>query len=208
MFENCLFCPQKLFLLNQVAGLPCEQSIVYEDINLFITPDIAPIIPGHFLIISKPHFSCFGKLDKEARRSLDNAKLYLRKKLPNCIFLEHGSAIDNTAGASIDHAHLHAMPLEGLDIKDEIVNSRYVTFENQSNDDNILVQYAKNNQPYLYYEDAEGERKVFGITGHLPSQFFRNIVASHFSMEFDWKKMYSTEESKALFYDTLLLAQK
>ena len=43
--------------MNKKIGLNGTNWTVYEDENVFITPDISPVLKGHFLIVSKEHIN-------------------------------------------------------------------------------------------------------------------------------------------------------
>jgi len=110
---DCFFC-NGLFQLNKKIGLASEESIIYQDDNVFITPDIAPVAKGHFLIISKVHWNSFANADENTYTSLEKAKDFLRNSVfkdTKILFFEHGSVRKNTAGACIDHAHIHVIPI-------------------------------------------------------------------------------------------------
>ncbi len=211
MSSECLFCEDSRFSLNNSIGLPGEESIIYQDENVYITPDIAPIVFGHFLIITKEHYNCFGSTDDAVFASLEKAKVYLEEvifsKTP-LLFFEHGSVIDHTAGCCIDHAHLHAVPLiSDLNIDAYIKNSGFVESDGRRADRNALKLCAAEQQPYLYFQTGDSQSWYYPV-GHLPSQFFRMMIASHISGEYNWKQLYQSRESQKLFRQTLAFARK
>ena len=101
--------------MNKKIGLSGTDWGVYEDENVFITPDVSPVLKGHFLIVSKMHINSFGNGSEEIFLSLQKAKEILVEKVycqEKILFFEHGAVISHTAGGCIDHAHLHAIPLD------------------------------------------------------------------------------------------------
>ena len=112
---DCFFCGDGKFLMNKKIGLSGTDWGVYEDENVFITPDVSPVLKGHFLIVSKMHINSFGNGSEEIFLSLQKAKEILVEKVycqEKILFIEHGAVISHTAGGCIDHAHLHAIPLD------------------------------------------------------------------------------------------------
>ena len=208
MSNICLFCKENRFTLNKAIGLG-DSPIIYEDEHVFITPDIAPIVMGHFLIVTKQHWYSFGNTNKEIFDSLEKAKQYLKNKVfidKPVLFFEHGAVLENTAGASIDHAHMHAMPFNAdMDIDGYIKNSKFVSSIKYEADFNLLNNWAISKQPYIYYEI---EKKYAYKVGKLPSQFMRTMIAFYFKKQYDWKKTYKEDSSKNLFKRTLILANQ
>jgi len=210
MFCDCFFC-DGLFKLNEKVGLPCRNSIVYEDENVFITPDIAPVVLGHFLIISKKHVKSFGCSDDGTYNSLELAKGFLHRSVFNgnkTIFFEHGSVIGgtSTAGVCIDHAHLHVIPfIEGFDIDSIIKENLFEKVDKELANREVLKDCAVTKQPYLFFE-VSGEGQWYYPVYQLPSQFFRLVISNHFKTYYNWRRLFDKEESKALFMETLELA--
>ena len=105
MTDSCVFC-------RIVRGeLPSTQ--VYEDETILAFLDIAPIIPGHTLVIPKAHYeslaevpeACLGPLLRVAQKILLAQLRGLGAHGVN-IFQANGSA----AGQVVPHVHLHVIP--------------------------------------------------------------------------------------------------
>lgn len=187
-------------------GLPTHDSIIYEDEYVFVTPDLAPVCLGHYLIVSKKHVNSFGNSDFDAYASMKKAAMFVRQ---NCyggkssLLFEHGAVIPNTAGASIDHAHLHSIPDNGIRMDDLLLASSTPLPEKMEASYLTLAAFAKSKQPYIYYSDSSGEwvRPV----EHLPHQFFRHILSFKDGCNYDWKVSYTSEISARLFRESLAL---
>jgi diadenosine tetraphosphate (Ap4A) HIT family hydrolase len=212
MNNNCLFCEKKRFSLNKSIELAGEESIIYEDENVFITPDIAPLLQGHFLIVTKKHWNSFGNTDNDTYVSIEKAKEFISKKIlynDIVLFFEHGTVKKNMGGSSIDHAHLHAVPKIpqiNLDTIDSYVKeSRLVSHDKIMANQKLLKQLFYKKQSYIYYEITH-EKWVYPV-GFLPSQFLRMMFAPYMSFSYDWKTSYNTDESKKLFLQTLAYAK-
>lgn len=103
---RCVFC-----LI--VAG-EAERSVVHEDEPTLAFMDIAPVNPGHLIIVPKHHATYLADLPTETgSRMMDNAILCaaaLRATTLRCeginLFLADGAA----AGQEVFHTHLHVLP--------------------------------------------------------------------------------------------------
>jgi diadenosine tetraphosphate (Ap4A) HIT family hydrolase len=206
---DCYFC-DGLFQLNKRIGLASEDSIIYQDDNVLITPDIAPVAEGHFLIITKTHWNSFANVDDNTYYSLERAKEYLKRtvfKGKRILFFEHGAVKENTAGACIDHAHMHVIPIS-FDIDIDKYIRTFVSVERIIANKRNIQQCVKDEQPYVFYE-IDGDGQWYYPVDVLPHQFFRMMVSYRFSVNnFRWGEQYKTEESKELFRNTLMLGRR
>ena len=150
---DCFFCGNRRFSVNKEIGLNCRDWTVYEDENVFITPDVSPIIKGHFLIVSKKHINSFGNGSEEVFLSLEKAKQILKKYVYNkkrVLFFEHGAVISHTAGGCIDHAHLHAIPLEkNIDVDAYIDKYKLLNTPKIEMTYEIIHKFAEEKNPYV-----------------------------------------------------------
>ncbi|MBS6921954.1 MAG: HIT domain-containing protein [Lachnospiraceae bacterium] len=206
---DCFFCGNGRFSVNRKIGLDGRDWIIYEDKNVFITPDISPIINGHFLIVSKKHINSFGNGSEDVFLSLQKAKRILKEDVYDkrrILFFEHGAVISHTAGSCIDHAHVHAIPLEkDIDVdaylkKHKLLDTPKIkmTYEN-------IHKFAEERKPYISYEYNEEDSWV-REANWLPTQFFRILVSSYYATEYNWKITCRTESSKKRFLETLQMA--
>jgi len=206
---DCCFC-DGLFKLNKSIGVAAEESIIYEDEHIFVTPDIAPVHDGHFLIVTKGHVSSFGNANDLMFASLEKAKEYMKNHVfmdNSVFFFEHGAVLEKMAGACIDHAHMHVIPLpSGINIEEFI--SVFVPSKKFDANRENLVKCAKEKQPYIFYE-ISGDRPWYYPVQFLPHQFFRMMVCYHFSNnEFKWRAHYDKPESIESFQRTLQMGRQ
>jgi len=206
---NCYFC-DGLFQINKKIGLASDESIIYQNDNVFIVPDIAPVVEGHFLIITKLHWNSFANVDDDTYASLESAKEYLRCSVfkdKHILFFEHGAVRNNTAGACINHAHMHIIPIP-LDINIDGFISTFVSSEKMEANKYSIRKCAKDKQPYIFYE-IDRDRQWYYPVEYLPHQFFRMMVNYHFSVKhYRWGEQYETDKSKKLFENTLKLGRR
>lgn len=98
----CVFCRNEI-LNNQF----------YESENFRVIYNLAPILPGHTLIVPKTHYTTFLELSRELREELINLSHKIAKNLMN-IFKSSGFDFTlqdgECAGQTVLHLHLHLIP--------------------------------------------------------------------------------------------------
>ncbi len=209
MSGKCVFCGSQRFRINRYLNLPTESSIIYEDQYVFVTPDVAPVIDGHYLIVAQEHIHSFGNANEYTFKAVEKAKRFLIENVYHSelvLFWEHGAVLSNTGGASIDHAHMHAIPcVVGFDI--EKVLDEYFDYLDQKKriSYSALRENAQFLKPYISY--AFGYDVGFYRCVHnIPSQFFRFLISQYAPQEYNWRLRYTDNESKQSFMRTLSLA--
>jgi len=210
MMHNCCFCEDMRFHLNIEVGLLGKESIVYEDNNIFITPDIAPLVCGHFLIISKKHINSYGNASDEIFESFLRAKHFIKYNLlkgMEILFFEHGAVVTRTAGACIDHAHVHVIPaIPGISVDKYIKECGFIDSDKIQATKHTLRECAEKFQSYIYY-DSTSDGEWFYPVNYLPTQFFRLMISQKLSTYHNWKVNFRNNSSKELFNKTLDLAR-
>jgi|TARA_Y100000034_G_scaffold22700_2_gene26174 diadenosine tetraphosphate (Ap4A) HIT family hydrolase len=97
--NNCIFCDEKII----------EQGILDESENFWLRANFYPSSPGHCMIISKKHYSCFAAmpktLDDEYLEFLETSKERIGNAFSKPIVTEQG-----VHGQSVNHAHTHIFP--------------------------------------------------------------------------------------------------
>jgi diadenosine tetraphosphate (Ap4A) HIT family hydrolase len=207
--KSCPLCPDRILKLHRSIGISYNNPIVFQDENVFVIPDISPICCGHFLIITRDHINSFGSASDKTFVSLKSAVEFIKNSVyrTNTIMLfEHGAVFPHTAGASVDHAHMHIIPLSAnleMIIDRYIYRSCTILSHKIRADQFILQQFAENNQPYLFYATIN-DAWAYPVE-KLPNQFLRRALVDYMHIEtnYNWKLAYNTEESKALYTQTL-----
>ncbi len=205
---ECIFCTDNRFLLNKKLNLPGKESIIWEDENIYVAPDLFPLSIGHFLIIPKKHYASFGNVPENVFKSSLNARLFLKEKVfagKHTITFEHGAVVEHSGGASIDHAHIHIIPLN-IDLEEKITRSGFVQTSAISGEYASLVDLAKQKKPYIFFQHCNFPPIAF-VVKQLPSQFLRLLIAEDLKIEYDWKLLYEKRSSKELFLKTLNMAK-
>ena len=209
MYCKCFFCGNGRFSVNKKIGLNGANWVVYEDENVFVTPDVSPVLKGHFLIVSKEHINSFGNGNKEVFLSLQKAKEILVEKVygqEQVLFFEHGAVISHMAGGCIDHAHLHAIPLEkAIDVDAYIDKYKLLETPKLKMTYETVHRFAEEGRPYIAYGYNKNNMWIRSAN-RLPTQFFRLLVSDYYPGEYNWKIACKSEHSKELFKETMELA--
>ena len=103
---DCVFCAI-------VAGIE-PASVIYDDAEVLAFLDIAPINPGHLMVVPKRHASFLADLDEATGAWMFGMSMQLARTLRasdlRCegvnLFLADGEA----AGQEVFHVHLHVFP--------------------------------------------------------------------------------------------------
>ena len=193
MKKECVFC--------KIAGSDSSQlqeydQPIFESKNFFVVSALGHFTEGYVLICTKVHYLNMGALDSNIIEEFEFVKDYVRNMLYDVygkrpIFFEHGAAnIKNSMRSCIDHAHLHAIPIEIFDL--EVFSSPYLINSKDLSVKNI-TEYSQAGNPYFYVEISD-KRMMFYDAILLPCQYGRRIVAKlvNKSDKWDWRK-YSYE---------------
>jgi SAM-dependent methyltransferase len=176
--HSCLLCPDMRFSLNLGLGQVSTSSILWGDDQLYLAPDLAPIIEGHLLLATTAHERCLGACSAEllGRVAKEQDKVRELTQLAygeETFFLEHGPVVRREAGACIDHAHLHCFP-GSFHVREAV--ERLVGGGQPCSQVGLQALNAAG-QSYLYVEDTD--RIGYAFRSRVaPSQFLRQVVAS------------------------------
>lgn len=146
--------------------------------------DVAPLSPGHLLLVTRQHILAMNKLsgkdlsDLDAFRRQAFARLQDIYSLPVIAF-EHGLCNRaSTPNCGIDHAHLHVVPTDA-DMETTLRRDFAVTkLESLSN----LAETTKGHQEYLLLINSE-ENAMLAYPGSPASQYFRRFLAQSIGRE-------------------------
>jgi ATP adenylyltransferase len=189
MVNHCVFCK----IVNSERNMleEYDQPIV-ETNNFIVVTALGQFVEGYVLICTKNHYLNMSTLDNNMTNELQILKDKVRKMFQEiykkeAIFFEHGAAsIKNSEGTCVDHAHLHAIPLDLYDLG--IFSSEYLIKGNDANTKS-LKNYSKTGNPYFYIEGATGKPELFDAI-LMPCQYGRRVIARlvNKSNYWDWRK--------------------
>ena len=208
-YSDCFFCPQNRFPTNRELKEPVAASILWATQNFHVAVDVAPLVPGHLLIVSNRHLISMGQITTEEVRELSQLKSFLRETITSCfaggvVFMEHGSNCAVRAGSCIDHAHLHALPLHQE--LETILGARLGG--GQPCTQNDLNQMYRKEIPYVAYEGHR--QQLYSYTSaHIPSQFLRVVVCEALGTGiYQWFLVSNKSQVRDSFTNTLQLYSK
>lgn len=194
--KECPFCRDTRFENSKLVNLPTEESILFENENIYVQVDISPLCLGHILIITNKHYLNFFETPNYIKEDVIKLKtnlIQLYKKLYNTdvLFFEHGSAKSGYAGASIDHAHLHCIPYQ-FDISQDL---NKLLGDSVACDILSLNNNFNNEFSYIYLESKENGKQIHKVK-QLPSQFLRRLTSEKLgNTDYLWQEKCITKDS-------------
>ncbi|MFZ1205394.1 MAG: HIT domain-containing protein [Candidatus Acidiferrales bacterium] len=197
--EGCSFCEE--IVEPRRVSLPLvadffrqfgrESRVLLDDPEFFVVPTLGPLVAGHILILPKTHFYSVGEMPESMLSRLEqiarNVREILRARYGSCSAFEHG-CVDKIgkAGACIDHAHLHLLPVS-QNLRPLVERSFGSGTEMKSFSG--LRSFVRRSMPYLYYEDPAGLAMAYEAP-IAPSQYFRQLMTATVrgNGDWDWKR--------------------
>lgn len=174
-----------------------RNRMIYEGRNWVIWPTIGAIIPGYVLIVSKKHHISMMDCDKKEIIELEYLIKETRRILESiyhfpCIMFEHGGGCGNSnKSSSIDHCHLHVMPIKE-DIYNKIDVDKFKIIELKSL--NEFDKRKRHNGSYLLYQNHKEQFFIMYANTYI-SQYFRQLIALSvgFPEKWNWRHNYFVE---------------
>jgi ATP adenylyltransferase len=79
-----------------------------------VLPSVGPLVPGHVMVVSKVHYQSLASMGAEAVLEYERLAARLRKAPflsdGDPLEAEHGSTVNDKAGACVIHTHVHWLP--------------------------------------------------------------------------------------------------
>ena len=200
--QYCTFCSQfkyrdDLNLTQMIFGDDFSR-ILYEDEYFVIVPALGQIVEGYLLIISKDHFNSLAELPGDMHERLINLKNKVSKVLSSQysipIFFEHGSfSATELGGGCINHAHLHAVPVD--------IGIEYTGLTELDPMSVEGIRYLWENRivgPYIYFETIKHDAFYVNLRTKLPCQYIRRVIATKtgYQQNWDWRQYIGSEKIK------------
>ena len=111
---NCPFC--------RIAAGEIEPVVLYEDHDVMAFLDIAPIRPGHTLIITRRHIETFERLPPDLAGKILSLAQQLARRMKAVYGVERVGFV--FTGTDVPHAHAHVVPMHE---KTDFTSARYIT---------------------------------------------------------------------------------
>lgn len=192
---ECPFCRELEHSRSRIESEAPASYFFWEGEDVFVVADIAPIVAGHILIVSKHHRTNFWKdwrdADSELHRIIGILRRFSVSHLQKSVVaFEHGvtTSLADGRGACIDHAHVHLAPIKGPLLPEaRKAGAWQVEFPGRDHEDHVA-------QCYVLSDTDGGEYAL--ATEHFESQFFRFVLAQHAGSNFwDWKDFMDFQDA-------------
>jgi diadenosine tetraphosphate (Ap4A) HIT family hydrolase len=186
--EDCTFCR---IGTDKAAELAEYDRPIIEDEDFFVIPALGQLTAGYVLICSREHHLNLGLINGARSASFERLKERIRQGLveeygQNPIFFEHGPASFNMrAGSCVEHAHLHAIPVE------MVTPPTHVTSHldgGRISSVSEVAECAKAKRPYFFFECSDRTMYLYQVP-LLPCQYGRQVLACELGnpAEWDWR---------------------
>ncbi len=204
LWSECTFCEQFLSqssrgISGKIFGTGFAREI-YQDQHFVVVAALGQMVEGWLLIIPRIHCTSISTLPEQFQKVFSEITDRVRSKLQeiygSVILFEHGSISQNgTAGACIEHAHLHVVP-GNLDLQ----SSLSAAFELTPIPNMSTLWLSPPKQDYLYYETDNKECLLIQPNNPLPCQYFRRLVAEAIGCpdNWDWRTNIGTQTVRSV----------
>lgn len=152
--------------------------------------DLAPLVPGHLLVVPRRDVPSFAALPDRAWADWVSFRKRLADRLTRAwtrpVAFEHGSVDEMRGGACITHAHLHLLPAP-VDIHAELRRDGLKVRKLDA--ECCLRSVAALNRPYFYVGDGDGDWVAMADAPVMPSQYLRRAAARQLGLsglDWDW----------------------
>jgi len=182
--DDCVFCKENLYEKD-------HERILRKTENFIVLSSLGHFIEGYLLLIPKKHYLSIAQLPSGLFSELGELQQEVRDVLgyvyENPIFCEHGAVSEyKKAGCCIDHAHLHAFPVN-VDLSD--VLKEHFRSNRKIKELGELKEQEERKTPYLYFENVNESKYVFDAPV-VPKQYFRQQVSYETGKPelWDWRR--------------------
>lgn len=192
--NTCCLCSH----LTTSAPIEPWNKPLFESPNFVALPSLGSLVEGWLLLVPKTHFLNMGALPDHLASELEIFKRSIGEQLqsrygPICVF-EHGPSTPNkSVGCSVDHAHLHLVPIDFSLIDAAIPFLPDDVVWTSANWDDCQAAFLEH-RDYLYMEQPMGSGMIT-FHGAFGSQVFRKAIAARTGaiQQFNWREYPQTE---------------
>jgi ATP adenylyltransferase len=186
----CAFCSQ---LTNARPHARPEDTAIAATKSFVAWPSVGSLVEGWLIVVPRSHCLALASLTDSQQYELTElvrgliATLEAAYREPVYIF-EHGPAMPGTSqGCSVDHAHLHLVPLE-FDLISAARNfDSGVTWAAAGGLCSLRAQHSAGH-PYVWIRSPNGDSWVT-FDRDVPSQFLRRVIANELDLgEPEWRR--------------------
>ena len=129
------------------------------------------MVPGHVLVVSREHVSCYGAASPEVLGSVERMARVAREFVVDQYGVEPVLWENGGAGQTVFHAHLHLMPVS-LHAIEEVIESEHMTeVEGWAQ----VAELWRDRGPYHYLQ-FQGHRRLAEGNGEVNWEFRRRVA--------------------------------
>lgn len=199
--NECCFCKEFhnayssafYYLLGKKMGFPSR--ILAESTNWYAIPTLGSLTAGYVLLVCKHHYLSLATMDRdlifEMLQLKENIEKIIYSKLNlRCVTFEHGSTTEGIGANSVDHVHIHIVPLQE-NVWDDISKQNSIVNFHEMVDYLSVINMWESDLPdsYLLFQDLN--KKIYYIEDarKYDSQFFRKCISSYLNVAaWDWRQ--------------------
>jgi diadenosine tetraphosphate (Ap4A) HIT family hydrolase len=201
--EACALCAQMqgrpendVFHADRKDDAPYVRVLAHETVWGVVMPSIGPITDGHVLLLPKQHLRrtvlLAESVDEAFDREVDLILAVLTEQYGSPVHVfEHGSRVAGRMVCSIDHAHLHFVPLAADIAKVRPAKEEFGTWRSVEPGLRAL-RAAVGESEYLYYRQPDGECWILSPDGtsDIRSQLLRQRLAEEagYGHRWNWRE--------------------
>jgi diadenosine tetraphosphate (Ap4A) HIT family hydrolase len=210
-YNDCSICsqiagrPNGDLIARLLPSQPYVRRVMTESDSFAAIPSLGPLAPGHSLLCPRAHHKSFTELTSDLEPEYEEAKQFLRARLSalygvDVHVFEHGVTGSHTRTlCTVDHAHVHFVPLACGCIFEEDLGSGWMPY------DGTLGQLRRiiAGREYIAYESPNGNSCVLAADGlGLGSQYMRKVFAQVLGRpgDWDWRAQPRATEAHAAWH--------
>jgi ATP adenylyltransferase len=181
--HQCFMCSE----LHQESRELWNEPLLSTE-HFVVVPSLGAMLPGWLLIVPREHQLTISECSSQVYEELEELKSETTLLLESTyetgvVEFEHGPNRPNLrVGCSVDHAHLHAVP-----VAENLLDSAITMFPD--------IQWQRTNgtamfgdvggRSYLYFSD-QSRNEYLSTSNQLPSQMFRQVIAELIGRPNEW----------------------
>jgi ATP adenylyltransferase len=193
--SECCLCSQiegrqdNDLIAAMLPHVPYARRVMMETASFAVIPSLGALAPGHSLVCPKRHARSFSQISASEYAEFLQIKSVLTSTLfrlygSRVHLFEHGMATEgNRVLCTVDHAHMHFVPLPDTFDIDAIQRLRWIRIEGAHE----TIAAASEGSEYIFYEDPNGEARLLRPdTIGFQSQYMRKLIAESISCGENW----------------------
>jgi len=186
MDTRCALC-RAIQDTSSVDGRPkLENTKLFETDRFVVMPCIGPLCPGHVLIVSREHSMNLASTGRDGMADYDDLASKLMPRFhhfaSDILEGEHGSTVNDKAGACVAHTHVHWIP--GLARFDRMLDFDLTVLRSGVR----LDELADLQQPYIFLRGGWRRPWVAYDARGLRSQMIRRTLCDSLGRDdTNWK---------------------